>query len=595
MKQYISFGPSAGICNRIKRLFSALRLNVNLDEPLDFYWSQGELTNHAFYELFTFDMFDFNEISCQLKVNKKDEYDVAANIVWRLELKDGEVPAGFTKSFKKDDESKEYIDFEYNRIPRNAIEIYRPYFEALKPSEVVKKRISEVELPADCVSVHVRQGRYWNEYSRGNRDSVDAFIEAMRNYSEDTCFFLAAANDEVAIKIKEAFPNRIVELPNKNFTDAIDAVAELYLLGQTDELLATYGSTFSEVAWWLGGCKQRVTVIGNEADWAIKCPICGAEAKGFKTYTRKELLELYQHSYKEIPEDMEIVDYNIMGCKECALVFANPMKSASQRFRVWMNKQDRNDLKWEWDEIDKYVKENEVNSLLEIGCGTGEFLKYLRKGNAITLVGMDMAFTRSNPCENEEITFYNFDGKNGYKTYNEALEIFVANSKESYDVVVALQLIEQLENPVDFVVDMMKLLNSGGKCIVGISYNDSRFSQCDITANNMPPYHLTRWDLSAIKALAKKVEAKIEIVGPNAENMSKDIWDDLRNKFFPMFSNSKISKRRIMWELIKHPRCSFGIINSQIAKRKIELKYNIGGSKIHRRPPRRVLVVFEKI
>ena len=97
MKQYISFGPSAGICNRIKRLFSALRFNVNWDEPLDFYWSQGELTNHSFSELFTFDLFAFNEIYCDTKVLMDDAKDVAADIGWRLKIKEHEVPEGFTQ------------------------------------------------------------------------------------------------------------------------------------------------------------------------------------------------------------------------------------------------------------------------------------------------------------------------------------------------------------------------------------------------------------------------------------------------------------------------------------------------------------------
>ena len=36
---------------------------------------------------------------------------------------------------------------------------------------------------------------------------------------------------------------------------------DLRLLARTERLYASYLSTFSEVAWWLGGTKARVTVF----------------------------------------------------------------------------------------------------------------------------------------------------------------------------------------------------------------------------------------------------------------------------------------------------------------------------------------------
>jgi hypothetical protein len=36
---------------------------------------------------------------------------------------------------------------------------------------------------------------------------------------------------------------------------------DMLLLARTERLFASYLSTFSEVAWWLGGTKARVTVF----------------------------------------------------------------------------------------------------------------------------------------------------------------------------------------------------------------------------------------------------------------------------------------------------------------------------------------------
>ena len=45
------------------------------------------------------------------------------------------------------------------------------------------------------------------------------------------------------------------------------AVADLYLLSQCDEAIYSCGSTFAELAWWLGGCKAKVSVVGSYKNW----------------------------------------------------------------------------------------------------------------------------------------------------------------------------------------------------------------------------------------------------------------------------------------------------------------------------------------
>lgn len=588
MKQYISFGPSAGICNRIKRLFSALRFNVNWDEPLDFYWSQGELINRAFYDLFKFDLYKFNEIPCKVKIIKEIEYDVAADIGWRLNIKKGEVPDGFTQAYPKDNESEEYIDFEYNRIPLNVFQEYVKYFDALRPSDMVQKRIEKIVLPPNCVSVHIRQGRYWNEYGRGSRDTVDLYINEMKSFSDDTFFFLASADEIVSKKVKNVFPNRVIELPDKNFEDALDAVAELYLLGKTKMLLATYGSTFSEVAWWLGGGKQQVKVIGNVTNWGIKCPICGESSKIVKSYRKEDCLKKYRHLYSSVPDELEIVDYEIRQCNDCGLIFSNPMKSGSQGFYAWVTKHENyyptvKTPRWEWEEIRTYVKEKGVHTLLEVGCGTGEFLDYLRQDVIVDAVGLDTTELSYNACVDK-----------GLNVYNEPLEKYILEHSEKYDLVVAFHLLEHVQNPLELVADMMELLNNGGKCMLSFPYSDTRIDKCFTTANNMPPHHLTRWEFPAIKKLADAVNADLEIVAPKANSIETDIWSDLKNEYFPIYNNAKISRNRVRLEALKHWKRTKDIKKTQKTRTDIEIADHIGEKPARRRPPWFVLIVLSK-
>ncbi len=584
-KQYISFGTSAGICNRIKRLASALRFEVDKTRPLDFYWSISDLCNHSFKELFIYEPYDVNEITCKVKVELDDAHDVGHNNGWRLVIKDGEVPSGFTKAFKKDADDKEYIDFEYNRIPRNVLDAYLPFFSNLKPSAEVYKRIKSVNIPDNAVSVHVRQGRFWTEYNRGDNDSVKHYIDVMKEYSEDIVFFLAAANEVVAERIKKEFPNRIIELPNKDFDDAIDAVAELYLLGSTGELIATYGSTFSEVAWWLGGCKQKVTVIGAGDDWEIKCPICKSEADLVKEYPRKECLRMYRHLYKEVPDDLEIVDYQMYRCKKCKLVFANPLKGGSQSFYSWVTSHEnyyptKEKPRWEWEEIRKYALYNSVNSLIEVGCGTGEFLDYMQEKVNIDMVGLDTTINSYKQCIAK-----------GHKAYNEPLEKYILRSDEKYDIAVAFHLLEHVENPLELVQDMMQLVKKGGKCMLSFPYSAEDIETCFTTSNNMPPHHVTRWSLNSIRELAEAVKANYEIVAPYANSLKADVVSDLRNEFFPLY-RPEPSKKELRRAVVNNLGRSLQILKSEKNKGKIPMMDHIGGEEITRRPPWFVLVVF---
>ena len=157
------------------------------------------------------------------------------------------------------------IDLEYGRIPQGLKDIYIPLFKALEPSAVVCNRMSGFDLPSNCVSVHVRNDFDWCQAKR--TVDIDAFVHEMRRFSADTKFYLVAHNREASERLRLTFGNRVLELPAKNYGSLIDAVADLYIMSKCRTVINTYGSTFSEVSWWLGECLQKVVVVGAYADW----------------------------------------------------------------------------------------------------------------------------------------------------------------------------------------------------------------------------------------------------------------------------------------------------------------------------------------
>ena len=130
------------------------------------------------------------------------------------------------------------------------------------------ERLNELNLPEKLVTVQVRSAPDW-EKTFGKYD-YNSFFEVMDKYSSDTYFYLSAMSKEVANIFYSRYPNRIIELPNKNYNSMIDATADMFILGSTDNTICSLYSTFCEVGWWLNGAKSKVTVVGSDEHWKKK-------------------------------------------------------------------------------------------------------------------------------------------------------------------------------------------------------------------------------------------------------------------------------------------------------------------------------------
>lgn len=247
--------PVSGISNRLKHIASYLHF-CGLDYTLDLHWPLYGSVANKFFELFKFDMHKrINEINYD--IFNDNSYDEGAT--WRLLLKEEEQKQA----------NMNYIDFEYHNIPQFIKEAYIPFFENLKPSNEVQRIIDSVEIPQNTISVHIRHNATWKEWNRWAEDDINLFIEKMKSYDNNTNFILACADQDIYNQIKDIFKERIISIPNKqiDYSNNYQDVAELFLLSKGNDLIATYGSTFSEVGWWLSGCKQNVCVIGSADKW----------------------------------------------------------------------------------------------------------------------------------------------------------------------------------------------------------------------------------------------------------------------------------------------------------------------------------------
>lgn len=192
----------------------------------------------------------------------------------------------------------------------------------------------------------------------------------------------------------------------------------------------------------------------------------------------------------------------IVECKNCHLVYASPFIAGDAAYynMAYSNNFVYPEWKWEFEKTREEFKnlDNIQNfNLLEIGAGTGEFLKEI----------CDKYIKR----DNIECTEYSDYGKSkieklGLKCYS--LDIrdqeFKAGSKQ-YDIICMFQVLEHLDNLQDFFSNLNLLAKKNCLLFIGVPNDIQRkFFEKQGVILDVSPMHLTRWNDQSMNFLATK-------------------------------------------------------------------------------------------
>lgn len=166
------------------------------------------------------------------------------------------------------------IDFEYGRIPEHFRNVYAPLFArvAIQP-EILDRVDAWASQHFDNTIIGV-QVRTWRDdprrHRKHHRPAVGRLKALMASAEADRRFFVVSDDDEVAPWLagllgKErviAFPRETQRLASWQSTEGmVEDLIDMMLLSRSSELFASYLSTFSETAWWLGGTRAKVSVF----------------------------------------------------------------------------------------------------------------------------------------------------------------------------------------------------------------------------------------------------------------------------------------------------------------------------------------------
>lgn len=141
----------------------------------------------------------------------------------------------------------------------------------------------------------------------------------------------------------------------------------------------------------------------------------------------------------------------------------------------------------------------EINSVLDFGCGTGDFVKYL-KSKKIQAEGIE-------PTE----TAFQKAKENGVKVYKKIQEV-----EKNFDAITLFHVLEHVEDYNKTLQDLVLKLNSKGRLLIAIpnyksydaNYYKEKWAAWDV------PRHLWHFNRENIKELAEQHNLKLIKIRP---------------------------------------------------------------------------------
>ena len=242
----------------------------------------------------------------------------------------------------------------------------------------------------------------------------------------------------------------------------------------------------------------------------------------------KKYLKYFKADFSYLFKDKKI---ELINCKSCDLRFYMPLVTGDEHFYSVLQKTKYyyRENKEEYDLAAKIIPAG-VN-ILDVGCGNGEFKKFVPESN---FTGLEFSKT----AMEEGI-------KNGYNILNQSIEEHSKLYPGKYDFVTAFQVLEHVPNVAEFLVSCAKCVKPGGNLIIAVPSEESYLHFSVNSILNMPPHHISRWSDKALTSIT-------DLINFTLVQISHDKLDELHldSYFSTLIENCLPFKNRSTIKLI---------------------------------------------
>ncbi|MEH2090034.1 class I SAM-dependent methyltransferase [Nostoc sp.] len=294
-----------------------------------------------------------------------------------------------------------------------------------------------------------------------------------------------------------------------------------------------------------------------------ECPVCSHEGIHIRSFSKKNIMsELEDYFAEKPPDKIEIIDYEIQQCKNCSLEYAFPLEAGSQSFYQWVTTRAGYypETRWEWfaviEQINQRERQNSI-SILDVGCGGGNFLEIANKLSNTRIVGLDTTPDSIEQCQ-----------ARGFEVYCETIESFYNKfPSESFNYVLSFHCLEHISQPKQFIASMLSVLKPMGSIFISTPYSPMSVESDWFDILNHPPHHLLRLSKKSYEELAHQLGCEIKFYMPPANSvMARTINNFSLSKFG---KNQTVSKLRLLQELIKNPTLFLKIFFEQLRRHRV--------------------------
>ncbi|MEJ7769419.1 MAG: methyltransferase domain-containing protein [Chitinophagaceae bacterium] len=182
----------------------------------------------------------------------------------------------------------------------------------------------------------------------------------------------------------------------------------------------------------------------------------------------------------------------LVRCNSCDLKFYDPIVAGDENFYSVLQKADHyyRDSKEEYNLAAHIVTPS--SSVLDVGCGKGEFRKFIPTSNFTGLEFSKEAIKSG--------------GENGTSILNQSVEEHAQLHSKKYDFVTAFQVLEHVTDLPSFIKSCADCVKPGGKLIIAVPSEESYLQFSTNSILNMPPHHISRWTDKALQHLIKLID-----------------------------------------------------------------------------------------
>ncbi len=197
--------------------------------------------------------------------------------------------------------------------------------------------------------------------------------------------------------------------------------------------------------------------------------------------------------------------YSLYQCLVCHVQFWLPIRATKHNWYEENNYYRIRDLGetkisrgYHKEFLKKYKSFPKNTRILDLGCGSGEFIAELEKMGC-DVWGVD--FDR----EGVKLAKKQFGLENVYALPFE--EFFKKQDLPKFDIVTFFEVIEHLEDPLSFLLNIEGLLKPEGKFVLSTPFRERMLP--NLNAWDFPPHHFTRWNQLSLSNIFSKVGFKI--------------------------------------------------------------------------------------